>query len=183
MLPQQLERRATWGEVAEWGAISGVIAGIAMAMLLLIVNLARGVGVWRPLYLFAATFNPSWARASGFELAPLLVGMLLHLIVSTLFGAIFAVLVRFVLPTAVSLTVAAILGLLWGLALLVVMTFAITPGADPALVRAVMHDGGAFIWWVVAHLLYGGVLGAAFAQTIAASLPSPTTRFGPQVAS
>lgn len=183
MLPEVLEHRTSWGDVAQWGAIGGLVGGIAMAMLLMIVSLASGADFWHPLYLFAAPFNPAWAHATGFAIAPLLAGMLLLLFMSALFGVIFALLVRFAMPKPVSLTVAVILGMVWGLILLVVMTFGIVPGVDPALVRGMMSSGGMFVWWIVAHLVYGGVLGAVFAESTAASLPAPNTRFGPQMAS
>jgi hypothetical protein len=183
MLPAQLEHRSSWGNVVEWGAIAGLVGGLAMAMLMMIVSLVDGSGFWTPLYLIAATFHRSWAQASGFALAPMLAGMLLHLFNSALFGVIFAVCVRFVMPRPVSLRVAVILGVVWGLILLIVMTFGIAASVDPALPRALLADGGVFAWWLIAHLLYGGVLGAVFAESNAAQLPAPETRFGPQTGS
>lgn len=183
MLSEQLERRASWGDVALWGAIAGLVGGIMMAMLLMIVDLVRGVGFWHPMYLMAAFFNPAWAHTSDFALGPLLAGFLLHLFNSALFGVIFALLVRFVLPKPLSLIVGVILGMAFALGLLLFNTFALLPGVDVALLRAVTATGGMFAWWIVAHLLYGAGLGWVFAESSAGELPSPISDFGPQPAS
>lgn len=180
MLPSTLEHRASWADVIGWGAVAGLIGGIAMAMLLMIVGLARGADFWSPLYLMAAFFNPAWAHLTGFAIGPLLAGMLLHLFGSALFGIIFAVLVRFVLPKPVSLAVAILLGLAFGLFLLLFITFAILPGVDVPLVHAVTHDGASFAWWIIGYLVYGGILGAVFGESNAAELPSPISEFGPR---
>jgi hypothetical protein len=144
ILPEQLERRASWGDVALWGAVAGLIGGIAMAMLLMIVDLVRGLGFWTPMYLMAGFFNPAWAHSSGFAPGPLIAGVLLHLFNSALFGIIFAQLVRFVLPKPVSVTVGMLLALAFSLALLLFSTFALLPGVDVPLLRAVTADGGTF---------------------------------------
>jgi hypothetical protein len=60
------------------------------------------------------------------------------------------------------------------------MTFAVAAVVDVALVRAVMANAGIFAGWVVAHLLFGGVLGAVLAETAGDELPSPMSRFGPR---
>ncbi len=145
-----------WGAAIGWGALAGLIAGMVMAMLMMVVTGLNGMGFLAPLYAIAATFNPSWAMTKGFDAAPILVGLMLHMMNSAIFGAIFALLARWLYPRALTLPLAAMAGMVWGLLLLVVNQFVILPAVDKPMATA---TNGIFGWWLLGHLMYGIVLG------------------------
>jgi hypothetical protein len=177
----QSTRSTGTGRTVVAGAIAGLIGGVAMAMVMMIVTALAGMGFLAPLYAIAATFNRSWAMTKGFDLAPLLVGLMLHMINSALFGLLFTLLLRGLFPRALALpAAAAVAGMAWGLILLVVNQFIVLPLADPPLVTA---TSGIFGWWLVGHLMYGVVLGAIVGAPLGnvhvpLTRPRPRTRTG-----
>ncbi len=74
------------------GALGGLAGGVIMAMIMMTVTAAMGLGLLRPLYLIAATVHQPWAMHSGGDLAPLLIGVMIHMMNSAIFGIIFALL-------------------------------------------------------------------------------------------
>lgn len=151
--------------------LASLLAGIAMAGLLMLVATLLRKGFLTPLYLVAAPFTGPDEAATSMAAAdagdPLFyapgavtLGVLVHLTCSLLFGAVFASLVPRI-RVAGSGVVAA--GVLYALAVMLVMSFAVLP-----LVAEVL-SGGAVVadmathlgWatWIVAHVVYGLVLG------------------------
>ena len=81
-----------------------------MAMFMMIVTALTGMGFLAPLYAIAATFNQSWAMTKGFDLVPVLVGLMLHMVNSAVFGLIFVLLAHWIYPRALTLPAAAVAG-------------------------------------------------------------------------
>ncbi len=163
MRTSETDTTGNWAAVVRWGLLAGLIGGIGMAMLMMIVTALAGMGFLVPLYAIAATFNRSWAMTHGFNGGPLLVGLMLHMVNSAIFGLIFTLLLRWVFPRALALPLAAVAGMVWGLILLFVNQLIVLPIADPPMVTA---TSGIFGWWLVAHLMYGVVLGAIVGATL-----------------
>ncbi|HUY75692.1 MAG TPA: DUF6789 family protein [Ktedonobacterales bacterium] len=160
----------SWGAIIGWGAIAGLVGGIIMAMFMMIVTALTGMGFLAPLYGIAATFNPSWAMTKGFDLAPILVGLMLHMVNAAVFGLIFTVLARRLFPRALTLPAAVVTGMVWGLIVLVVNQFAVLPLVDTPLATA---TGSIFGWWLVGHLMYGVVLGVIAGATLGRRVRAP----------
>jgi hypothetical protein len=151
--------------------LASLLAGIAMAGLLMLVATLLRKGFLTPLYLVAAPFTgpdeatTSMAAADAGDplfYAPgaVTLGVLVHLTCSLLFGAVFASLVTR-LPVAGPGVVAA--GVLYALTVMLGMSFALLPlAADVLGGDAVVADMAARLgWatWIVAHVVYGLVLG------------------------
>jgi hypothetical protein len=150
---------------------ASLLAGIAMAGLLMLVATLLRKGFFTPLYLIAAPFTgadevtASLAAAEAgdpLHYAPgtVTLGGLVHLTCSLLVGAVFPSLVtRF--RVAGPGVVAA--GVLYALAVMLVMSFAVLPLAAEVLAGGtVVADMAARLgWasWIVAHVVFGLVLG------------------------
>jgi hypothetical protein len=163
---------STWGDLVRWGVIAGLIGGIVMAMIMMIVTAALGMGFLTPVYLIAATFHRDWAMTQGLSIVPLLVGLMIHMVNASIFGAIFAVLLRSIFQRSIGVVAAAGAGMFWGLLIFLVMTYAVLPRLDPAMAHAITNNSALLIWWIVGHLMYGVVLGAVVGAT-AGSTVSP----------
>ncbi len=127
------------------GAIGGLIAGAAMGMLTMLLFWLMGLGFWMPLKLIATLLlRPDAAGSRGFEMMPVLIGMMIHMALSMMFGAVMIWLGRH-LPGQVMVRAVVISLLLWAIA-----DFLVLPLVDPTF------DRGMPEWiFAVAHLMYG----------------------------
>ncbi len=142
------ERAGAW---AATGIVGGVVAGIAMAMVAMIWTMLAGAGFWRPMDLIASILLGKSAITGGFQLIPEFLGMVIHLMLSAVFGLIFAA-----VAARTSWSSGAIIGaglayglLLWIVNVVIIDTLFIPAGLSlaPTLLM------------VVVHLVYGLVLG------------------------
>jgi hypothetical protein len=152
------------------GVIGGLIGSIAMAMVMMVVTAVKGMGLFKPLYLIAATFHQPWAMQTGFALGPALVGVMLHMMLSIIFGLVFVVGLAMVARSAVGSSQWIIAGMAWGVIVLLVNQYIVLPIVDPAMATA---TSGLLFWWVVAHLMFGLVLGAVAATSATTSSLAP----------
>lgn len=127
------------GDTAVDGLLGGLLAGAAMLALLLLLGLLRGAPAAQTLGRFAA-------GAGG---APL-VGLLLHLAVSGIYGMLFALLARGV--RAIRPFGRYLLGGAYGLLLFALARGVLLPAAGSALLAIPAPD------LLLAHLAYGLVL-------------------------
>ena len=141
------------------GVIGGLLGGLAMIPVALAYGLLSGHGVWYPVNLISATLIRSWQAATGsqlaqFSLAGLLLGLLIHLLMSVALGLAFAIL----LPTFPGTPIlwAFVVGpILWAGA-----TFAGLPLLNPVMAHYI--DWPSF---AIANILYALVLGIWVAHT------------------
>ena len=151
--------------------LASLLAGIAMAVLLMLVATLLRKGFFTPLYLVAAPFTASDEATTSMAAAkagdPLFyapgavtLGALVHLTCSMLFGAVFASLVTRIRVAGPGVVAA---GVLYALAVMLVMSFAVLPlaaevlGGGVVVVDMAVRLGWAT--WIVAHVVYGLVLG------------------------
>jgi uncharacterized membrane protein YagU involved in acid resistance len=92
--------------------------------------------------------------------APIIVGMLVHMMNSAIFGLLFGLVVgrRWSVPAALGL------GLLWSVVLWAAMTWITLPIFDPTMQMAVLKTPG---WWFFYHLCFGA--GLLFTPILAAA--------------
>jgi hypothetical protein len=158
------------------GLGAGILAALAMAMFAMIASATyHGTGLFTPMYHIAASvLSPDAMMASvaeaeagnafHFVAGPAVVGLLLHMAVGALFGAVFP-LVGAVVGARGAAWIP--LGVVYGVAVLLVMSFAGLP-----IVAALFGGGDATAdmpemagWWTftIEHLLFGFVLGVILA--------------------
>ncbi len=129
--------------------LSGALAGTAGGILLMLWELVRsaivGEGFFLPLRLVAGVFFGVDVLIAGPWSE--LVGALVHLAVSIFFGIVFALLVRRDLPYGKAFVSA----LLYGVAVWLVMTYAVL-FADPVMRERLLVSPADWFW---VHLLYG----------------------------
>ncbi len=141
------------------GVIGGLAGGAAMVGVALGYGLLSGRGIWLPVNLIGATLIRDLQGASlealmQFHPAALLAGLLLHGLLSSALGALYAL----ILPTLPGppLLWAVIVGpLLW-----LAATFVILPIFNPIMARYV--DWPSF---ALAHLVYGLIMGIWVGRT------------------
>lgn len=152
----------TWRSPLLLGAAAGVVAGMIMAMYAMVSSAIGfgGQGFFTPLYGIAApvigtTEMERSMQPGSFHFAPVpaLIGMMGHLMWSAVYGAIFGGIVGALRTTGAA---AIVLGGLYGLAVMVLMSFVVLPlfglGSMPQMVGTPS--------WVIEHLIFGMALGA-----------------------
>ena len=154
------------------GAIVGLVASIVMAMFAMIAALTyQGTGFFTPVYHIASTLisadamETSMARAGQgsdfyFTVGPALLGLLVHMMTGLIWGVVFGLIAWRVGLRGVA---APVVGIVFGLAVLVVDSFVFLP------IAASLFGGGSRIsdmpqmvgWgtFTIEHVLYGIVVG------------------------
>ncbi len=132
------------------GSAAGITAGIAMAMCAALTSVWHGVGLLSSFEMVGATFTGATTVPAG--LGSAFYGLLLHAVTAAGLGILFTAF----LPFAATTRFATGAGLGFGAAVLIAMTFVVTPIVNPAL-----RDGLNAIpkSWVIQHLIFGATLG------------------------
>ncbi len=126
-----------------------------MAMFTMIEAAWTGAGLLMPLKLIAAALFGKEALAGG--VGVLLVGLMIHMMASVIWGVLFAALY----PRRIAPRNALPIGVIYGVVLWAVMTFVALPVVNPVMRASVaMMAGG----WFLAHVLFG--LGGGFGLLI-----------------
>ena len=138
-------RRRTAGDTAVDGLLAGAVAGIAMAVYLVVAGLLAGEGP----AVVLARFDPSGAGA-----ASPLIGAVMHLAVSAVYGLLFGLIYRLIGRDRLAGRAAgALMGLVYGLVLLLVAQgLALISASVPLREISALH-------FALAHLIYGLLLG------------------------
>ncbi len=143
--------RIDTGTWAGTGIVAGIVAGIVMAMTAMVWMALAGQGFFRPLDAIASILLGRGAITPGFQMLPELVGMAIHLVLSAVFGLVFAF-----LAARTSLSKGAIIGaavayglLLWVVNVVVIDTLFVPAGLSLAPTPLM----------IVVHVVYGLVLG------------------------
>jgi hypothetical protein len=163
-----LERRTrlfTTGDL--WaGALGGLVGGLVMGVVAFFATsfYAQNIDVWAPVKLIAGIVYPApVVTRPGFDLGPVVTGLLIQIVMSAVLGMVFAVLYRRVLQLPFKLGLPYLMGAVYGFALWA-LTFIFLPRLNPVMADA---DKPAFL---VAHVAYGIVLGLCY-QALRPQLP------------
>lgn len=141
------------------GIIAGIIAGIVMAMYAMLASATvLAQGFFTPLYGIASpivgqsAMQTSMHEGVYFTLGPALLGLMIHMMFSAVFGIIFGLAAR-ALRLRGGLAVLA--GMVYGVIVLLVMSFIVLPIVGAGTLPATVG------WpsFTVEHLMYGVVLG------------------------
>jgi hypothetical protein len=140
-------------------AVAGVVAGMAMAMVAMVIAAIAGDGFWAPPRALTGTLFGAEYAGSGFALGSVVVGMIVHMMLSAAFGVVYALLVGLATRAlGVGPQVAA--GMAWGLVLWAVNTFLIAPRLSGG---ELMTEAMPAWTWLAVHLLFGAMLGLLYA--------------------
>ncbi|HEV7216956.1 MAG TPA: hypothetical protein VGP33_17750 [Chloroflexota bacterium] len=130
------------------GIIGGFIAGIVMWIVMTIVTVIGGQGAWAmPKWVGDVVTGDSW---QGFNATDVFTGLIIHLIVAMLLGALFGVVV---LPFVSTPRQSLIAGVIWGAIVWLLLGLLIVAAVDPTMSQEVP-----LIPWLIVNLLYGLVV-------------------------
>jgi hypothetical protein len=136
------------------GAIAGLASGIALCVLSMLGAALRGGSAWTGAKQAAAPFfGPGRVLEPGFDAGITAVGLLMHFVISALWGALFGAIVQ-----GVSRPLTAILGAVWGIVVWLLMHHMVLPLFGLAEIARATPVALA----VVLHVAYGVVLGLVF---------------------
>lgn len=159
------ERLGGRAEIAEGGvwlvksAVAGVVAGVVMAMFAMIVAALNGNGFWAPPRAITAVVFGTQHVGGGFAFGPVVVGMMAHMMLSAMFGAVYAALLGIAARQA-ALVTQLVAGMVWGGVLWAMNTYLV---ADVFLNGSEVFTSSMPAWtWFVAHLMFGGALGVLY---------------------
>lgn len=133
------------------GAISGIVSGIAMAMVGMVTTYFLGMGLWLPVKLIAATVLGENALTSS--ASAILLGMAIHIMMSAILGVIFA----FLTVKIKKMQVIMLWGVAFGIAVWAVMTYLVLPIVDPVMK---IHLTQIPTSWFINHVFFGMTLAA-----------------------
>jgi hypothetical protein len=139
------------------GAIAGVVGGLAMTASAMLLAGWYGYDIWVPLKAIAGiVLGPSAIAQIGFVAGPVVVGLLIHLGLSALLGALFGMVTRDLLRLPSDYGVPAVVGLVFGL-MLWLAAFLIAPALIPQLMAIAAPA------FMIQHIVFGTVTGVVHA--------------------
>jgi hypothetical protein len=153
------------------GVLVGLVSGVLMALVAMVHCWAVGLGFWLPMKLVSGVYMGVHALLGNGGVV--VVGTLTHSLTAIGWGIVFGAITRGSLDPRLAATV----GVAFGVAVWVIMTYLVLPWANPTmLVRAQLAMG----WFVFYHLMYGLSLG--FSPAVARRLESWYARMDPDPA-
>jgi hypothetical protein len=133
--------------------IGGLVASVVMGMIEMVFEAIAGAGFWSPVVFIAATLVRGLQSVRvpvPFEALPVVLGLIGHMMNSVILGIVFAALVAPRLRGANGLVIG---GIVYGLAVFVVMWFVLVPLVDPVMLKL---NGSVF---ALSHVMWGAALG------------------------
>lgn len=142
-------------EASTWAGsvIAGFVGGIAFIAYLTLASWLGGRGFWRPLELIGGVVPAFRPVGHGFQLGPVLVGLIVHMGLSGALGLMYGAVVRGFPKAARAAGGEFFMGLAFGLIVWMVAGLWLGPMIDPPI-RFVPPGH-----WFFAHALYGVVAG------------------------
>lgn len=138
-------------------AVTGMLAGMMMAMFTMVVAELDGYGFWAPPRAITAVFFGTEHLGSGFEADAVIGGVAIHMVLSMMFGVGLAIMLA---PLKrVNVIGQIMVGMGFGAILWAVNTYVVAPIFEGNLFDEAMAD-----WtWIIAHLIFGAVTGMVYA--------------------
>lgn len=139
------------------GAFAGLAGGLAMSLVAALISVFQGQDIWLEAKEIAVILQPQAMIQPGFVARPVLIGSLLHLIISVLLGALFGIVTRRIFHLTSEFGIPLLAGLIYGMLVWFVTYFFVLPIVDP-LLRASMYAPA----FIVQHIVYGSVTGLCY---------------------
>lgn len=131
------------------GFAAGIIGGLVMSLILMITTAATGAGFWYFPKMVMGVFMGVDALIGGADI--ILLGLVTHFLVAAGWGIVFSLLTRRLTELGPILTA----GLIFGLAVWLIMTYAVLPWANPVMAARVAVVP---LTWMIVHLGFGAGL-------------------------
>ncbi len=131
---------------ARGGVVGGIVGGLALSVVLMVATAAAGGDLWTVLKGASAPFYGARAAQPGFDAGPVLLGVILHFVVSIGWGVLFGIL-AYGLRRGPTLAA----GALYGIFVYFAMFFVVLPLVGLGEARATAPDG----FGIFAHVLFG----------------------------
>lgn len=139
------------------GALAGLIGGMMMAIVGAALAIAIGDDLWKAPKLIATfVVSPDMIATPGFLAGPVIIGSLIHLTLSALFGVGFGALTTRVWNMPLSYGAPMVLGFVYGLAIWLIAYFVALPLINP-LIREIYAPA-----FLIQNLTYGLTTGLAY---------------------
>jgi uncharacterized membrane protein YagU involved in acid resistance len=139
------------------GGIAGLVGGIAMAIVAAILAASRGNDIWLEAKQIAnPLFTTDVGALPGFVAGPVIVGTLIHLFLSIVFGSTYSIIMRRIFKLPSDMGVPVLAGLIFGLTIWMIAYFVVLPIVNPALLD--MYQPA----FVIQHIVYGIVTGLVY---------------------
>lgn len=135
------------------GVVAGLGGGLAMIIVAAMLSVALGFDMWREPREIAA---PIFGLVAANETMAIVVGTLLHFLISALLGAVFEILTVKLLRLPTDYGVSAVSGLIYGLVLWAGAYFVVLPLVNPVLLGTYAPS------FVIQNLVYGVVTGVLY---------------------
>lgn len=139
------------------GALAGVIGGLAMAGVGALFAVSLGHDVWYTAkQISSLVFGHSVLDQPGMAAGPVIVGSIIHLLLSAIFGAVYAVLSCKVLKLTTSYGAPMIGGMVYALAIWLLAYYLALPILDPTLLAIYSP------LFIIQNIVFGTVLGLSY---------------------
>lgn len=149
--------KQTGVQIERSGLIAGLIGGVMMAVVGAALAIAIGDDLWKAPKLIATfVVSPDAIAAPGFLAGPVLIGSLIHLTLSALFGVGFGVLATRIWNMPLSYGAPMVLGFVYGLAIWLIAYFIILPLVNPLVLEIYAPA------FLIQNLTYGLSTGLAY---------------------
>ena len=110
------------------GALAGLVGGVMMAIVGAILALAIGDDLWKAPKLIATfVVSPDSVAAPGFLAGPVIIGSMIHLALSVLFGVGFGILTTRIWKMPLAYGAPMVFGFVYGLAIWLIAYFIVLP--------------------------------------------------------
>ena len=140
------------------GAIAGLVGGVTMAVVGAILAIAMGADLWKAPKLIATfVLGLSATAGTGFVVLPVIIGSLIHLALSALFGVLYGVLSCRIWKMPLDYGAPVVFGFVYGLAIWLVAYFVVLPVVNPLLLEIYAPS------FLIQNMVYGMILGMTYA--------------------
>ncbi len=149
--------------------LAGLVASIVMGMVEMMYEAMGGAGLWSPVVFIAATVLRNLQSVPvpvPFMMMPVVLGLMGHMMNSMILGLVFGWIAS---RSGMSRGALVGVGVLYALAIFVIMWYLVVPGIDPVMLKL---NGVVF---AIAHMMWGAVLGLVVPEPAAAAGRLKTT--------
>jgi len=139
------------------GALAGLVGGVMMAIVGAILALAIGDDLWKAPKLIATfVVSPDSVAAPGFLAGPVIIGSVIHLALSVLFGLGFGILTTRIWKMPLAYGAPMVFGFVYGLAIWLIAYFIVLPLLNPLILEIYAPS------FLIQNLTYGISVGLAY---------------------